>query len=676
MTGRLIRIVLALYLTATLATGVPAFAQTAAPQQSASPASATTPQYTSTAYTSLFGVRDYSRAKRSFPNIFAPYTSITVAPPVLTNAPTIYDLIHDGKLEISLQDAISLAMQNNLDIAVSEYTPWIDQTNVLNAEGGGTPLGSVVIGSGTGGSFDPVITENTSISDNSQSVNNPLSSGVGTSGGAITQATHDTQFNLSYTQELHSGTTFNIQLNNDRTSSSPSANFFNPALTSSIGVEVSQPLLNGFGFLPHIRFILESKNTNKIGELQFEEQIINSITQIETQYWILVLNRQSVNVDQQAVAAYQKLYEDDMHLLNIGSMSPSDVVTAQSAIAASNQALLGAQVNEHVQEEILLQLITKDPSDPRLKGLELVPTSVPEDTPQAPDISLDDAEKEASADRPELKVDKLTLQNDEYNVRATKNSLLPTLTLSGEYISLGLSGNAAGAFTPNGTFSPITSEPIVDQNGNPVLSGGLPTFLGTPNGVIGPAIPGGISSAYSQIFHNLSPTYAGSLSLNLPLRNRSAQATNAEQHLVQRQDQVADQRQKSTIFASVNEALTAVKLYASEVDAAVKATHLAQQAYDYTMDKFNLGTADTFLVVQYATLLNAAKLNESNVKANYEIALAQFNQAMGRTLTSNNITIAGNRDRGVDLDANAPMIPGTLDGRLADRDIFNAAAHQ
>lgn len=682
MIGRLIRIVLTLYLAASLTIGVPAFAQAATQQQTSSQSSSSVSAPASggpsapSSYMDLLHQRDYAKGKRSFPNVFAPYTSDYVAPPVLTNAPTIYSLIHDGKLEVSLQDAISLTLQNDLDIAVSEYTPWIDQTQVLNAEGGGTPLGSVVIGSGTGGSFDPVITETTSISDSSQSINNPLSSGVGTTSAAITQATHDTQFNVSYTQELHSGTTFEVQLNNDRNSSLPTENFFNPALTSSIAVEISQPLLNGFGFLPHTRFILEAKNNNKIGQLQFEEQIITSITQVETQYWLLVLYRQTADADKQSLAANQELYQDDLHLLNIGSFSPSDVVTAQSAVAASNQALLGAQVNERVQEAVLLQLLTKDPSDSRLKGLELVPTSVPEDTPQVPGISLDDAEREATADRPELKVDKLTLQNDEYNVRATKNALLPTLTLSGEYESLGLSGNAAGALIANGTYSPITSEPIVDQNGNPVLSGGVPIFLGTPNGVIGPTIPGGIGSAYSQIFHNVSPTYAGSLNLNLPLRNRSAQATNAEQHLVQRQDQVADQREKGLIFASVNEALTAVNVYAAEVDAAVKATQLAQKAYNYTLDKFNLGTADTFTVVQYSNLLNSAKLNEANVKANYEIALAQFNQALGRTLTANNISIASNRDRDVDLDANAPLIPGTLDGHLVNDGIFNLNAHQ
>src|SRR5579863_989421 len=132
MTGRLIRIVLALYLAASLAVGAPAFAQAAVPQQSSnSSAGATTAQNAPMTYTSLFGVRNYTKGKRSFPNIFAPYTGITVAPPVLTNGPTIYDLIQDGKLKLSLQDAISLALQNNLDIAVSEYTPWIDQANVL-----------------------------------------------------------------------------------------------------------------------------------------------------------------------------------------------------------------------------------------------------------------------------------------------------------------------------------------------------------------------------------------------------------------------------------------------------------------------------------------------------------------------------------------------------------------
>ena len=682
MTGRLVRTVVILYLVASLAIGAPAFAQAPAaqPQQSSSQTQGDTTPNASVAYTSFLFSRDYSKGKRSFPNILSPYTSENVPSPNLLNSSNIYDMIHDGKLEISLQDAITLALQNDLNIAVEEYVPWVDETNLLNAEGGGTPAsGSVVqLGQVGGGTFDPVIGETTSISDSSQTVLNPLSSGVSTSAQAITQATHTTQFDLDYTQEFHSGTLFQVQLANTRSSSAPSENIFNPALTSTLAVQIEQPLLNGWGFLPHTQFIIEAKNNDKIGVLQFEETVISEITNLETQYWILVADRQAVDVAKQSLTEYQKLYDDDERLLKIGSMPPSDVVFAQSFIVEGNESLLGDQATEAVQAATVLQLITKDPSDPRLKGVELVPTTAPEETPQVPGISLEDAAKEAWANRPELQVDDLTLKNYDVIIRATRNALLPTLDVTGTYESIGLSGNAAGAFTANGTFSPDLAEPVVDSQGAQAVSSttGLPIFIGVPNGITGPTIPGGISSAYSQIFHNTSPTYAGTLTLNLPLRNRSAQAAVAQAKLNDRQEKVIHQRNKSTVFSSVNEELSSVKIDAAQVEAAVKATQLYQQAYDYEVKKFNLGQSSTFQVVIYASQLNGAKLSELNAKASYEIALANFNMALGRTLTANNITIANNRSHSIDFDASVPLIPGTVDGRLAGADAFDSGTHK
>lgn len=676
MTGRLIRVVVVLYLVGSLAIGAPTFAQGPAPQQSSPQTPAAAKPNAAIPYTSFLLRRDYSKGKRTLPNIFAAYTGQNIPQPNLMNSPNVYSLIQDGKLNLSLQDAIALALENDLNIGVAEYTPWIDETNILNAEGGGAPLGQFVIGGGGGGSFDPVIAVNSSISDISQSINNPLSSGVGTSSGAITQASHNTQVNLSYTEEFHSGTVFNVQLNNNRSSSSPSANFFNPALTSALVAQIQQPLLNGWGFLPHTRFILEAKNNTKIGQLQFEETVITEITQVQAQYWTLVFDRQAIETAKQTLAGYQQLYDDDQRRLKIGTASPSDVVFAEASIAQGNQILIGAQVNESVQEDVLRNLITKDPSDPRLRGVEIVPTTPLEVTPQASDVALEDAVKEAYANRPELQVDQLTLRNDRYDVRATKNSLLPTLTLSGEYVSVGLSGNTAGAFVPNGTFSPVLTEPVVDQTGTQVTSNGIPVFLGVANGIIGATIPGGIGSAYSQIFQNRSPEYAASLNLNLPLRNRSAQAANAQDQLIERRDKLSDQRQRSTIFSNVKEALTAVKLDAAQVEQATKATELAQQSYDYEVKKFNFGNSDTFKIVQYVLALNGAKLSELQAKANYEIALANFNLALGRTLTANNITIADHRNGSIELNAGTPLIPGTVDGRLAGTDAFDTGTHK
>jgi outer membrane protein len=676
MIVRLVRIAVIVCLVASLGIGMPTIAQAPTPQQDSTQKTAATANG-AVPYTSILFSHDYSKGHRSFPNLFAPYMSDFVPQPALTNGPTIYGLVHDGKLELSLQDAIALALENNLNIGVAEYTPWLDEANLLNALGGGTPLGQVAIGSG-GGTFDPAIAFNGSVTDQSQTVINPLTSGVGTA-GVLTQASHSTLLNLTYSQELHSGTNLTVVLDNTRASSSPSENFFNPYISSSLGVGIEQPLLNGWGFLPHTRFILEAKNTDKIGELQFEEQVISSVTQVETQYWILVEDQQTVEVAKQTLAAYQKLYDNNQKLLHIGSISPSDEVLSEAYIAQGNQALLGAQAAESQQEATVLSLITKDPADPRIKGVEIVATTQPEDAPQVPNISSDDAIKEAMANRPEVKVWQLTLKNDNYDVRATKNALLPTLDVTGEYVSSGLSGNIPGAFTPNGTFAPDLSEPIINQNGNAVSVNGIPVFLGVPNGAIGPAVSGGVGGAYSQIFHNDSPEYFGQLSLSLPLRNRSAQATNAETKLKEREDKVNNQLTNATIVTAVNQALSAVNLYAEQVQSAVKATELYQRSYDYIVTEFNLGdlpTQGTYFIANYASSLSNAKLNELTAKASYEIALANFNMALGRTLTANSITIAGNRKPTFDFDGNAPLIPGTLDGHLAGDDVFSTGQHR
>jgi outer membrane protein len=430
--------------------------------------------------------------------------------------------------------------------------------------------------------------------------------------------------------------------------------------------------------LPNTQFIIEARNQDKIGRLQFEETVITEVTNVEIAYWNLVADRQLVDVAEQSRVLYQKLEDDDRKQLKIGSMSPSDVAYAQSFVAQTNQQLAGAQAQELVQAAALLQYLTKDPSDARLKALDIVPTTPPEQQPVPPTMSLDDAAKEAWSNRPELQVDDLTLKNDSVAVRATRNALLPSLNLTGTYESIGLSGNAAGAFVANGTFSPVIGEPVVDSTGAPAVVNGLPVYIGVPNGVFGPTVAAGLSNAYSQIFHNDSPTYAGTLTLNLPLRNRSAQAAVAQAKLNDRQETTIRQRDKSSIFTAVNETLSSLQLDAAAVNAAVEATHLYQQDYDYVVKQFNLGLlgSGTFFVATYASQLNGAKLNELQAKAQYEIALANFNYALGRTLAANNITIAGNRNHTIDFASDNPRIPGSINGHLATNDTFSPSSQK
>ena len=205
-----------------------------------------------------------------------------------------------------------------------------------------------------------------------------------------------------------------------------------PIRQSSLTVQLTQPLLNGFGKLPNERYIIEAKNTVKVGESQFAQQVIATVTQVATDYWELVFARENVKVEQVAVAADQQLYENNKKQLEIGTMAPLDVITAQSQLATDQQALVQAQTTQLLDETTLLVAITKDPLADTLNGIEIVPTTTIFN-PNIENISLNDAVKEAWQKRPELQQAALNLKNAGVEVKATRNSLLPVLNLFGAY---------------------------------------------------------------------------------------------------------------------------------------------------------------------------------------------------------------------------------------------------
>ncbi|MGB0036924.1 MAG: hypothetical protein WBP79_15750, partial [Candidatus Acidiferrales bacterium] len=234
---------------------------------------------------------DYSKGKSFFPNFLSPFSPVRMAEPVLTNTPRLDQLIQNGKLMLSLDDAIAIALENNLDISVQRFTPWIAETQLLKAKAGGIPQSgssqSVVLGSGPSASFDPVFTSSLNWARSSVPVNNPFISGTGTS--TLTALTnYSANANFGYTQGFHTGTAVSIFFDNNRASSTSGANAFNPSVQSTMTFTISQPLLSGFGILPNTRFILEAKNTLKVAESVLAQQVIATITQVEIDYWELV----------------------------------------------------------------------------------------------------------------------------------------------------------------------------------------------------------------------------------------------------------------------------------------------------------------------------------------------------------------------------------------------------
>jgi outer membrane protein len=665
------RPLMATLLAALLAVGTlsPAYAQDAPAVQSPTgePKPANSPSPSVSLGSSKY---NFTRGPRSFPNLIAPYYPISIPEPGATNTPKLEQMIHDGKLELTLQDAVELALANNMDIVVARYNPWFADTDILKTESGGT-------GRGTAGasfpfstanipflSFDPLITGTVLFDQIAVPVNNPFLAGTGTTGvGAV--SAHTAEYNFAVSQGFSSGTTVNLAWDNTRSSSS-ALNLFNPAVQSSLYVTVSQQLLNGFGLFANRRNILIAKNNRKIADLAFAQQAIATVTNTINTYWELVYARQNVDVQQQAVTVAEKLYSDNKKQLEIGTMAPLDVTRAESELATDNQNLIVARTAQLQQEQNLKNAISKDPLAANFVNVQILPSDKPTPPEAIEAPSFEDALREAFVKRPDLQEQFYNLKNADIDARATRNALLPIATLNGRYGSQGLSGNSAVAGTPITT----AGSAVVDSNGSPVTvlgAGNVPVEIFVPN--VTPTVAGtmkdGFGTAQSQVFHNNFPDYSVYLNLQIPLRNRSAQADNQRAILTARQQQAVMQQLKNAALLDVRNTYIALVQDRARVEAAGKARELQRQTFEAEQKKYQLGATTVYQVILTQRDFITAQGTELRALADLVEAKANYERAIGRTLEVNRVTIAEGKSGNIDRDT---LIPGTLNGKVVGTD--------
>ncbi|PYU32237.1 MAG: transporter [Acidobacteria bacterium] len=608
----------------------------------------------SAGYPPLMRGPDYSKGKSPFPNIFAPYSPIRVQAPALTNSPRVDQLIQDGKMKLSLQDAIALALENNLDIAVQRYTPWIADTDILRTLGGGASRGlagtgtASVLGAIPSQTFDPLLTWTMNLDHRTTPVNNPFLAGTGVA-ALNSVINHATGANLQYSQGFHTGTAFAVTSTNSRVSTTSPAAVFDPSVQSTLFVSFTQELLNGFGRLPNTRFIRIAKNSKKIADQVFTQQVITSVVQVENLYWELVFAREDVKVKHRSVELAQKLYNDNKRQVEIGTLAPIEVVRAEAEVARATQDLIVSQTLQLQQQTLLKNAITKNQMDTLLREVEIVPTDQVAQLPQVEILPIQDAVKEAYQKRPDVLQQQMDLLNRDINVRATRNALLPTLALFGQYGWTGLSGNSAKF----GAASTQAGAHIVDANGNPV-----PQDLFVPVTVrpVAGTNFAGLGDALGSIFRSDFPTYSLQLNLNIPIRNRPAQADNARAILEQRQAEARLQQLENGIVVEVRNAQIALEQNRARVEAAQKSRILQEQTLDAEQKKYQLGASTIFFVIQAQRDLSAAQSVEVRALVDLVKAKVDFDRALGRTLEVNRISIAGAKQGTVPRDT---LIPGT-----------------
>jgi outer membrane protein TolC len=655
-------------LSATLALGAasPSFAQSAG-QNPSTPAQTTVGSGATPPISLGMAKYNYSRAPRVLPNLIAPYGGANIPSPDLTNSPKIGQLIQDGKLELSLQEAIELGLQNSLDIVVARYNVWFADTDLMKTAAGG-------FGRGTAGasfpfsqanvpslSFDPIVTGTVSLDSQVVPVNNPFLAGTGTTAIVEGLAVHTNLYNFGVSQGFSPGTTVSVNWDNTRSSSGTPFNAFNPSVQSALYIGFSQQLLNGFGTFVNRRNIMIAKNNRKIADLAFIQQAITTVTNTITAYYELAYARENVNVQQQAVTVAEKLYNDNKKQLEIGTMAPLDVTRAESELATDRQNLIVAQTAQLQQQQVLRNAISKDPMAPNLANVEIITTDKPAPPAVVEAASFEDSVREAFTKRPDLLEQQINLTNAGIDAKANKKALLPVATLNARYGSQGLAGNS-----PITTSTPAAGSPIVGVNGQPIT---VLDSMGNPVEVFEPSTTttvtgtktGGLGDAQSQIFHNQFPDYTVALSLNIPIRNRSAQADYQRSVLTQRQTEAQLQQLKNSAILDVRNTYIALVQDRARVEAAGTARELQRQTFEAEQKKYQLGASTVYNVILTQRDFITAQGTELRALADLVEAKANYERALGRTLDVNNVTIADATKGLIEKDS---LIPGTLNGQV------------
>lgn len=608
------------------------------PQQSAQglPAAPSSRQHT-------FVVEDYAKPKRAFPNVIAPYTPRNVPPPDLSNTPRIEQLMRDGKIYLSMADAVALTLENNLDIGIARYNLNIADTDVLRAKSGvnqlfgvntgvvqNTPGGGVGglsgnVGSGPGGTSPAAggIGAGTSgIVNTTEGLGSPISSYDPVVGGTLQwdharfiptspfsgTAQNTTTGNFNYQQGFQSGTNILVGFTNSRTTSNNPFQTVSPALSSGFQFKLTQHLLQGFGFLANDRLIRISKNNREITDVAFRLQIITTVDQIENLYWNLVYAYENVKVQQEALAFAQKTLSDNQKQVQIGSLAPIEVVRAQNTVAGDEQSLVQAQTNLDLQQLLMKNALSRTLQDPRLASAEVIPTTTMALPQQEPVVPTEDLVNEALQHRPDLTESRIDLVNRDISARAIKNALLPSLDLFAYYGGSGTGGSQNPNYIcetqPGSTF--------------------CPGFV--------PARPISYGATLNDLIDSSAPDKGVGATLTIPIRNRQAQALQVRSQLEYRQAQMRLQQIENQVRIEVRNAQFTVTQNHASVQAAQAAVELAKQSLEAEQKKFRLGASTGTNVLNYQSQLAAAESQLVSAEAAYEKAEIELDRSTGLLL--------------------------------------------
>jgi outer membrane protein TolC len=585
-----------------------------------------------------------------------------IGPAKLTNTPRLEQLVRGGNLYLNVDDVIALTLENNLDIAIQRYGAYLAKEVLLRTQSGAPPR-----------SFSqPINAAPTSISTAGVTVGNVGlaggGAGISSGGGLIAtigvtpvttdpvlsasfQAGHSTTpeslttvsstsslvanyqtYSIAYTQAFTPGTTVQLDFAAQHYQLNAPANSLNPYSQGTLDFNIAQNLLQGLGRSVNNRYIRMSKNNAKVNDLNFKLQVITTVAGVLNLYWDLVSFDEDLRIKQKALETAQQLLEDNKHQADLGTLPAIEVTRAEAEVSQTKEDLLISQTNVAQQEIILKNTLSRNGAvDSWLDQVHVVPLDhiqVPEKEDLKP---TGDLVADAVANRPEIQYTKINLDSQKIAIAGTRSNLLPTLTAFADVNNAGLTG------TPN-----------------PLCPAGVSFCVPLPYFV------GGTGNLFGQIFRRDFPNYSAGLSLNIPFRNRAAQADYVDDMLTLRQTELQLQKAENDVKVQVRNAVISLQQARARWENAVASRKLAEQTLEAEQMRFKFGESTIATVVQSQRDLATNQTAEIQSIANYTHAKIAFDQALGQTLDVNHVSIeeatAGKVARESMVPADAPKV--------------------
>jgi outer membrane protein len=561
-----------------------------------------------------------------------------VSPAVLSNTPRLESLVRGGNLYLSVQDVIALAIENNIDIAIQRYGPFLTQEVLRRTQGGGglrnisqpiapgpssvslagvsagnigLPNGGAGVSSGGGlvitlGTTPPGLDPFVFVSANYQHSTSPQSNTF--LSGVPFLLDDSKQYQVGYGQSFVTGTNVQLFYGSTRNKYNSPSFVLNPFTNGFLDLTITQNLLQGFGIAVNNRFIRVARNNMKVTDLQLKLQVITTISAILNLYWDLVSFNEDVRIKEQARDTAQKLYEGNQHQAELGTLPKIEVTRAAAEVSSTKENLLIAETNVAQQETVLKNALSRNGvASPWLDEVHIIPLDkivVPDKEDIKPSAELI---AHAIENRPELEQARINLESNKMNLIGTKNALLPSLQAFVDLTSNGLTGSPN--VLSNGTSS-----------ADPFVVGGYPNLVG-------------------QLFRRNFPSYSAGFSLNIPFRNRAAQADYVTDQLGVRQGELQLQKALSQVRVDVKNAIIGLQQARARYETAVATRVLSQQTLEAEENRFKFGESTIPVVVQAQRDLATNQEAEVQAMANYTHAKVAFDQAVGQTLESNGISL-------------------------------------